>query len=712
MTHNNTLFGNPGSVRCDACRTLLMTICCAITLAACDSGDQSREVGSSPTLAAPFASESAVNFSKVIGWPENMTPTAPEGFEVERFADNLISPRWAYVLPNGDVLIAESSTLPDRDMSKESAQGLRQAGSIQKNANRITLLRDDDGDGTPDLRRVFLRGLDQPFGMLLVGDDFYVANTSALMRFDYQTGQTRIESAGEKILDLPAGGYNNHWTRNVIASRDGQKLYVSVGSATNVDEEGIDIKDGRRATILEINPDGSGLQVLADGLRNPNGMAWAPGTTSLWTVVNERDELGDELVPDYLTDAHRNAFYGWPYAYFGSHEDPRHEGERPDLVRKSTEPDYALGAHTASLGLQFYTGRSFPKTYWGDALISQHGSWNRAEMVGYKVISVPFEDGRPAGAVKDFLTGFVADRGKGEVYGRPVGLAVMNDGSVLVTDDAAGVVWRVAADENISAAERTVVGLQSPESAVQMADGEIYVSEIGAFGKPGDGGIALVTPDGQREDYADGLDDPKGLAQWGEWLYVADTQGVWRIDRFKRPVLLAGAKEFPEKFRLLNDLVVAEDGTLYVSDMGNRARGEGAVYAIDQTGVVKQVFAAGAQSSLKNPNGLLLENGGALLATDFYSGELHRINLASGATTRIAEGLGSADGIVKTAAGEIYVSNFKDGEIFRIAPGGDVQPLRTAERFDNAADIALSHDANTIIVPDMNAGELAFLPAE
>ncbi|MBA2490906.1 MAG: SMP-30/gluconolactonase/LRE family protein [Gammaproteobacteria bacterium] len=712
MSRNNTLVRNSASLRRGVVPTALLTICSTLALAGCGDGQQSREAGSSPTLAAPFASESAVNFPKVIGWPENKTPVAPQGFTVTRFADNLISPRWAYVLPNGDVLIAESSTVPDRDMPKEFEQGLRKAGSIQKNANRITLLRDNDGDGRPELRRVFLKNLNQPFGMLLVDDDFYVANTNALMRFDYRTGRTRIEGEGEKVIELPAGGYNNHWTRNVIASRDGQKVYVSVGSATNVDEEGIDIKDGRRAAILEISPDGSGLEVLADGLRNPNGMAWAPGTTSLWTVVNERDELGDELVPDYLTHAHRDAFYGWPYAYFGQHEDPRHEGERPDLVRKATEPDYALGAHTASLGLQFYTGKSFPKEYWGDALIGQHGSWNRAEMVGYKVISVPFEDGLPAGAARDFLTGFIADRAKGEVYGRPVGLAVMNDGSALVTDDAAGVVWRVAAAAGIPASERTVAGLQSPESAVEMSNGEIYVSEIGEFGKTGDGGIALVTPNGQREDYVAGLDDPKGLAQWEDWLYVADTPGVWRIDRFKRPVRLAGPKDFPEKFRLLNDLTVAQDGTLYVSDMGNRAQGEGAVYAIDQTGAVEQVFSTSGKSTLKNPNGLLLESGKTLLATDFYSGELHRIELASGETTLIAKGLGSADGLAKTHAGKIYVSNFKDGEIFHVTMGGDVEPLHTAERFDNAADIALSHDGNVIIVPDMEAGELAFLPAD
>ncbi|MGH8503745.1 MAG: SMP-30/gluconolactonase/LRE family protein [Gammaproteobacteria bacterium] len=691
--------------------TIVLASGCAAVTAGCD-GEQPRETGPSPTLAAPFASESAVNFSRVVGWPENKTPIAPEGFVVERFAGGLISPRWAYVLPNGDVLIAESSTVPDRDMSKEVESGLRRAGSIQKNANRITLLRDTDGDGAADLQHVFLDELNQPFGMLLVGDDFYVANTDALMKFPYKTGQTRIQTEGEKILDLPAGGYNNHWTRNVIASRDEEKLYVSVGSATNVDEEDIDVKDGRRAAILEINPDGSGLQVLADGLRNPNGMDWAPGTTSLWTVVNERDELGDELVPDYLTDAHRNAFYGWPYAYFGQHEDPRHEDERPDLVRRAVEPDYALGAHTASLGLQFYTGKTFPKDYWGDALITQHGSWNRSEMVGYKVITVPFEDGRPAGEAKDFLTGFIADKNKSEVYGRPVGVAVMNDGSVLVTDDAAGVVWRVAADESTPAAEHTVDGLQSPESALQVSNGEIHVSEMGEFGKAGDGGIALITPNGERKDNVDGLDDPKGLAQWGEWLYVADTQGVWRIDRFNRPVLMAGREDFPQKIRMLNDLTATADGTLYVSDMGNQARGGGAVYRIDQSGRVEPVFTANARSTLKNPNGLFVEDKQTLLVADFYSGELHRLNLVNGTTRRVAGDLGAADGVVKTAAGDIYVSDFKSGEIFRIDPGGEVERLGTAERFENAADIALSDDGNTLIVPDMAAGKLAFLPVE
>jgi glucose/arabinose dehydrogenase len=267
----------------------------------------SGETGPSPYLAAPSASESVVNFSTVIGWPE---PTAPKGFVIRRYADGLINPRWPYVLPNGDVLVAESSSVMKGDAPHAMKEGLSRARNVMKNAHRLTLLRDADADGKAELRQVFLAGLNQPFGMALIGDHLYVANTDALMRFRYKPGQTHMTAPGEKIIDLPAGGYNNHWTRNVIASRDGRKLYVSVGSATNVDEEGVDGKDGRRAAILEINPDGTGLRVFADGLRNPNGMDWAPGTHTLWTAVNERDGLGDELVPDYITHVQEGAFYG------------------------------------------------------------------------------------------------------------------------------------------------------------------------------------------------------------------------------------------------------------------------------------------------------------------------------------------------------------------------------------------------------------------
>jgi glucose/arabinose dehydrogenase len=667
------------------------------------------EVGRSPQLAAPAPEDSAVNFSDVVGWPEGETPTAPEGFVVTRYATGLASPRWAYVLPNGDVLIAESSTAPDRDMSKAVLQGLKQAGNVGKNPNRITLLRDVDGDGAPDLRRVFLDGLNQPFGMLLLGDDLYVANTDALLRFPYKPEQTSMEAAGEKIIDLPAGGYNNHWTRNVIASRDGQKLYVSVGSATNVDEEDIDVKDVRRAAILEINPDGSGLRVFADGLRNPNGMDWAPGTDTLWTVVNERDELGDKLVPDYMTSVQQGAFYGWPYSYFGQHVDPRHKGERPDLVARARVPDYALGAHTASLGLQFYTGKTFPKEYWGDAFVAQHGSWNRSRFVGYKVLAVPFADGKPAGPPQDFLTGFLPDPQNKEVYGRPVGLAVMNDGSLLVTDDASGIVWRVAPEQE-SAEGKVIAGFKSPESALQVSDGRIFVSEVGAFEKPGDGGISVVTPQGERVPYVRGLDDPKGLAFWSGSLYVADVKGVYRIDRFGHPILMAGVKDFPRKPVLLNDLTAAQDGTLYVSDTGDLKKGGGAVYAIDQSGVVKHALPEKLRAEFANPNGLLVQAPDTLLVADFVSGELQRVDLASAETTPVAEDLGAADGIARTRDGRLYVSDWKGGEVFRVSGEGTAKALGVAETFGAAADIRMTKDGNCLMVPDMKKGTLTFMP--
>ncbi len=334
-------------------------------------------------------------------------------------------------------------TSPPRDLPPEFAEGLKSSKIAGESANRITLLRDADGNGTPEIRSVFLKGLSQPFGMLLLKDVLYVGNTDGLMRYTYREGQTEIGDAGQKILDLPAGGYNNHWTRNVVARPDGTKLYVSVGSATNVDEEGIDAKDSRRAAILEANPDGTGMRVYANGLRNPNGMDWEPMTNQLWTVVNERDLLGDDLVPDYLTGVRENGFYGWPYSYFGQNEDPRQKGKRPDLVATAIVPDYPLGAHTASLGLVFYRGTAFPEPYHGGAFIGQHGSWNRSTLVGYRVAFVPFAAGRPAGPIQDFVTGFVANEQTAEVYGRPVGLALLKDGSLLIADDAGGKIWLV-----------------------------------------------------------------------------------------------------------------------------------------------------------------------------------------------------------------------------------------------------------------------------
>jgi glucose/arabinose dehydrogenase len=394
----------------------------------------------------PAPSSPGIKFSKVIGWPAGRTPTAPPGFDVAAFAAGLDNPRWLYVLPNGDVLVAEAKT--ERiagDVPAELMEGLRTSGMLGKSANRITVLRDADHDGKAEVRQIFLSGLNQPFGMVLLGRAFYVANTDAVMRFEYDTGVTSLSSAGRKVLDLPAGGYNNHWTRNIISNRAGTKLYVSVGSQTNVDEEGLDAKDARRAAILECNPDGTAARVFASGLRNPNGMDWAPDGNTLWTVVNERDMLGDDVPPDYLTSVRAGAFYGWPYSYFGRNEDPRHKGKRPDLVAKAVVPDYPLGAHTASLGLAFYRGTAFPDAYRHGAFVGQRGSWNRSAFSGYKVLFVPFKDGRPVGDAKDFLTGFIANEQTSEVYGRPVGVAVMPDGSLLVADDAGGTVWRVSA---------------------------------------------------------------------------------------------------------------------------------------------------------------------------------------------------------------------------------------------------------------------------
>jgi glucose/arabinose dehydrogenase len=403
---------------------------------------------SAPSLPPPFHTPSAVKFSKVIGWPEGRMPSAPVGFQVSRYADGMANPRWLYVLPNGDVLVAESMTAAPQNLPPDVLEGLKSSRIAGQSANRITLLRDADGNGIPETRTTFLKGLNQPFGMLLLKDVLYVANTDGLMRYAYKEGQTLIEGAGQKILDLPAGGYNNHWTRNVVARPDGSKLYVSVGSATNVDEEGIDAKDLRRAAILEVNPDGSGMRVYASGLRNPNGMDWEPVANQLWTVVNERDLLGDDLVPDYLTSVRENAFYGWPYSYFGQNEDPRQKGKRPELVAKAIVPDYPLGAHTASLGLVFYRAAAFPESYQSGAFISQHGSWNRSSLAGYRVVYVPFSAGRPSGPMQDFLTGFVSNEQTAEVYGRPVGLAVQKDGSLLIADDAGGKIWRVSRAAN------------------------------------------------------------------------------------------------------------------------------------------------------------------------------------------------------------------------------------------------------------------------
>lgn len=404
--------------------------------------------GATPALPAPDTSHKVQHFSTQTQWPEGKLPTAPKGFTVTSFAGELDSPRWLYVLENGDVLVAEARTKPkatEKPEDVEKSGNQRKSGTITGGSpDRITLLRDTNRDGRADERHVLLDGLNQPFGMVVIGDALFVGNTDGVMRYPFKTGQTRIDAAGEKIVTLPAGGYNNHWTRNLTTNRDRNKLLISVGSASNVGEHGMD-EEKRRANILETDLDGKNERVFAAGLRNPNGMDWEPTSGALWTAVNERDNLGDALVPDYITSVQDGGFYGWPYSYWGKHPDPRLKGEGRDLVERAITPDYALGAHTASLGLTFYRGDAFPQAYRSGAYVGQRGSWNNSTFVGYKVVFVPFKDGKPSGAAQDFLTGFMADAKTGETYGRPVGVVQDAAGALLVADDTGNRIWRVSA---------------------------------------------------------------------------------------------------------------------------------------------------------------------------------------------------------------------------------------------------------------------------
>ena len=414
----------------------------------------SAGIGPEPELPPPNPTLlPTVNVAPATGWPEGGEPVAAPGLEVAAFADGLDHPRWLYVLPNGDVLVAETDAPPkpeDRKGIRGWVMGMlmQRAGSGEPSANRITLLRDADGNGVVETRTVFLEGLNSPFGMALVGDELFVANTDAVVRFPYEAGQTRITSAAETVVDLPAGPINHHWTKNVIASRDGSRLYVTSGSNSNVAENGM-AAEVNRAAILEVDPQAGTLRVFASGLRNPNGLAWHPDTGDLWTTVNERDEIGSDLVPDYMTSVRDGGFYGWPYSYFGQHVDIRVKPQRPDLVERAIVPDYALGAHTASLGLAFYEGRLLPSRYLHGAFVGQHGSWNRRPRSGYKVVFIPFRDGKPAGQTEDVLSGFV--NAAGEAMGRPVGVAVDRHGALLVADDVGDVIWRVTPDDRRAA---------------------------------------------------------------------------------------------------------------------------------------------------------------------------------------------------------------------------------------------------------------------
>jgi glucose/arabinose dehydrogenase len=439
------------------CGGVLVPLLGAALLAGC--GNSARlpveaGTGPQPTLPAPKKSLlPTVNVAPARGWSEGNQPVGAQGTTVTAFAAQLDHPRWIYVLPNGDVLVAETNAPP----KPEDAKGLKgrlfkafqkKAGAGTQSADRITLLRDADRDGRAEIRTVFVDGLNSPFGMALVGNDFYVANSDAVVLFPYVPDATRLQGRGRVVVKLPAGPINHHWTKNVIASADGSKLYVTVGSNSNVAENGLQAEEGR-AAIWEVDPRTGSYRVYASGLRNPNGLAWVPGTGALWAVVNERDEIGSDLVPDYMTSVKPDGFYGWPFSYYGQHVDTRAKPMDQSLVQKAIVPDYALGPHTASLGLAYSESNSLPAQFQRGMFVGQHGSWNRKPRSGYKVVFVPFAEGKPAGKPLDVLSGFV--NSEGDANGRPVGVALDKSGALLVADDVGNTVWRVSAASNAPA---------------------------------------------------------------------------------------------------------------------------------------------------------------------------------------------------------------------------------------------------------------------
>ncbi len=410
--------------------------------------DPSSGYGTNPELPTPDqALIPVINVANATGWENGQKPVPAEGMEVTAFASGLDHPRWVYVLPNGDVLVAETNA-PERPEDAKGIKGFffklfqKKAGGGVPSANRITLLRDEDGDGVAEFRSTFIEGLNSPFGMALVGDVFYVANTNAVVSFPYSEGQTEIADTATKVTDLPAGLINHHWTKGLIANADGSKLYVSVGSNSNVAENGIEAEE-ERAAILEVDTQTGTYRIFASGLRSPVGMAWEPELDALWAVVNERDELGNDLVPDYMTAVKDGGFYGWPYSYYGDHVDTRVEPQNPELVATALVPDYALGAHTAPLGLASSVGTTLPARFENGMFVGQHGSWNREPRSGYQVIFVPFTDGMPSGDPLEVLTGFVNE--DGDAMGRPVGVAIDKLGALLVVDDVGNIIWRVMA---------------------------------------------------------------------------------------------------------------------------------------------------------------------------------------------------------------------------------------------------------------------------
>ena len=396
-----------------------------------------------------------VQVAKAVGWPEGKKPMSAPGTNVVAFAEDLQHPRWLYELPNGDILVAETNHHEKHDdfdlKSWIASKFMKDGGASAESMNRITLLRDNDGDGVADERHIFLQNLNSPFGMALIGDTFYVANVDALLKFPYQEGQTEITVPGTKVTDLPAKR-NHHWTKNILPNKDGSKIYVTVGSNSNIGENGMELEK-ERAAIWEVEAASGKHSIYASGLRNPNGMAWEPDTGDLWVVVNERDELGSDLVPDYMTSVSQGAFYGWPYSYYGQHVDNRVKPQRPDLVAKAIPPEYALGSHTASLGLAAARGNNLPEQFKNGMFVGQHGSWNRSPYSGYKVIFVPFESGKPAGKPIDVLTEFL--NVDGEAQGRPVGVLVDKRGQLLVADDVGNVIWNVKGTDKTRSASKS-----------------------------------------------------------------------------------------------------------------------------------------------------------------------------------------------------------------------------------------------------------------
>lgn len=430
---------------------ILLPALMTLTLAACGDIAQlpvSAGMGIKPELPEPRPSLiPTVNIASVVGWPEGATPTPAEGLQVNLFAQGLDHPRWLYELPNGDLLVAETNT----PASQETGFSLRRwitrkfmmlAGAGAPSADRITLLRDTDGDGIADHRFTFLENLHSPFGMTVIGNTFYVANTDAVVTFPYQDGDTRISAPPTRLVTLPSQPPNSHWTKNIIASPDGSKLYVSIGSNSNIGENGMEVEKGR-AAIWEVDAKTGKHRIFASGLRNPNGLAWEPDSGALWAAVNERDAIGSDLVPDYITSVRNNGFYGWPYSYYGQHVDVRVQPQQSELVASALVPDYAVGAHTATLGLAVARGNNLPSKYANGMFIGQHGSWNRKPSSGYQVLFVPFANGKPAGMPIDVLTGFLNDQG--EAQGRPVGVLVNRQGALLVADDVGNAIWRVTA---------------------------------------------------------------------------------------------------------------------------------------------------------------------------------------------------------------------------------------------------------------------------